>query len=36
MENVAWSYQAPYDAVAAIKGYIAFYPDRADGIGRPH
>jgi uncharacterized protein (DUF427 family) len=32
MENVAWSYEAPYDAVAAISGYIAFYPDRVDGI----
>jgi uncharacterized protein (DUF427 family) len=32
MENVAWSYEAPYDAVAAIRGYIAFYPDRVDGI----
>ena len=32
MENVAWSYEAPYDAVAAIRGYIALSPDRADGI----
>jgi uncharacterized protein (DUF427 family) len=32
MENVAWSYEAPYDAVAAIRGYIAFYPDRVDEI----
>ena len=27
-ENVAWSYQSPYDEMARIKGYIAFYEDR--------
>jgi uncharacterized protein (DUF427 family) len=32
MENVAWSYEAPYGALAAIKDYIAFYPNRVDGI----
>jgi len=26
--NVAWSYEAPYPAVAAIKDHLAFYPDR--------
>jgi uncharacterized protein (DUF427 family) len=30
--NVAWSYEHPYDAVAAIRGHLAFYPDRVDGI----
>jgi uncharacterized protein (DUF427 family) len=30
--NAVWSYEAPYAAVAAIKGYLAFYPDRVDGI----
>lgn len=25
---VAWSYEAPYAAVAAIAGHLAFYPDR--------
>ena len=30
--NAAWSYEAPYAAVAAIKDYVAFYPDRADPI----
>jgi uncharacterized protein (DUF427 family) len=27
-ENIAWSYQAPYDEMAALQGYIAFYADR--------
>ena len=26
--NAVWSYEAPYPAVAAIKDYLAFYPDR--------
>ena len=30
--NAAWSYEAPYPAVAAIAGYLAFYPDRVDAI----
>lgn len=30
--NAAWSYEAPYPAVAAIAGHLAFYPDRVDGI----
>lgn len=30
-ENAAWSYESPYDEVAAIKGYIAFYRGRMDG-----
>jgi uncharacterized protein (DUF427 family) len=30
--NAVWSYEAPYDAVAAIKDHLAFYPDRVDGI----
>jgi uncharacterized protein (DUF427 family) len=29
-ENAVWSYEAPYPAVAAIKGHLAFYPDRVD------
>jgi uncharacterized protein (DUF427 family) len=28
LENVAWSYEAPYPAMQAIAGYIAFYPAR--------
>jgi uncharacterized protein (DUF427 family) len=33
--NAVWSYEAPYAAVAAIEGYLAFYPDRVDGIEEP-
>lgn len=25
--NAVWTYEAPYDAVAAIAGHVAFYPD---------
>ncbi|MEM8632342.1 MAG: DUF427 domain-containing protein [Pseudomonadota bacterium] len=28
MENTAWSYQDPFDAVAEIKDHIAFYTDK--------
>lgn len=31
-ENAVWTYEMPYDAVAEIKGYVAFYPDRVDAI----
>ena len=31
-EHWVWSYEAPYAAVSAIKEYLAFYPDRVDGI----
>ena len=27
-QNAVWSYETPYDAVAAIKEHLAFYPDR--------
>jgi uncharacterized protein (DUF427 family) len=30
--NAVWTYEAPYDAVAAIKDHVAFYPDRVDAI----
>ena len=30
--NAVWTYEKPYDAVAAIKNYLAFYPDRVDAI----
>jgi uncharacterized protein (DUF427 family) len=30
--NAVWTYEAPYDAVAAIKDHLAFYPDRVDAI----
>jgi uncharacterized protein (DUF427 family) len=31
-ENAVWSYEQPYDAVAAIKDRLAFYPNRVDEI----
>lgn len=31
-ENVVWTYEAPYDEMLAIKGYLAFYPDKVDTI----
>jgi uncharacterized protein (DUF427 family) len=30
--NAVWAYEAPYEAVAAIKDHVAFYPDRVDAI----
>ena len=30
--DVAWSYEAPFPAVNAIAGHLAFYPDRVDAI----
>ena len=30
--NAVWTYEHPYDAVAAIRGHVAFYPDRVDSI----
>jgi uncharacterized protein (DUF427 family) len=30
--DAVWSYERPYDAVAAIKDHLAFYPDRVDSI----
>jgi len=29
-ENTAWSYEDPFDEVAGLAGYVAFYPDRVD------
>lgn len=31
-DNAVWSYEQPYPAVAEIKEYLAFYPDRVDAI----
>ena len=31
-ENAVWSYEAPYDEMSAIRGHLAFYPDKVDAI----
>lgn len=28
--NAVWTYETPYESVAAIAGHLAFYPDRVD------
>lgn len=30
--NAVWTYEHPYEAVQAIQGHLAFYPDRVDSI----
>ena len=30
--NSVWSYEQPYESVAAIRDHLAFYPDRVDSI----
>ena len=30
--NAIWTYEDPYEAVAAIRDHLAFYPDRVDSI----
>jgi len=30
--NAVWSYEMPFEAMARIKDYLAFYPDRIDAI----
>lgn len=30
VEDVIWTYEKPYPAVAAIAGHVAFYPDKAE------
>jgi len=29
-DDVIWTYEQPYEAVAPIAGHVAFYPDRAE------
>jgi uncharacterized protein (DUF427 family) len=31
--NAVWTYETPFEAMAQIKDYLAFYPDRVDQIG---
>lgn len=33
--NAVWSYEAPYPAMAAIAGHLAFYPDRVEITEEP-
>ena len=30
--NAVWTYEAPYESVASIGQYLAFYPSRVDAI----
>jgi uncharacterized protein (DUF427 family) len=30
--NAVWTYETPFPAMAEIKDYVAFYPDRVDEI----
>ena len=30
IEDVIWTYEQPYAAVAAIAGHVAFYPNKAE------
>jgi hypothetical protein len=30
--NAVWTYEEPYTAVEAIRGYLAFYRDRIDSM----
>jgi len=30
--NAVWTYERPFESVAQIKEYVAFYPDRVDEI----
>jgi uncharacterized protein (DUF427 family) len=32
--HAVWSYEDPFPAVEQIRGYVAFYPERVDEIGR--
>ncbi len=32
VDNAIWTYEEPYEAVRAIAGHVAFYPDKADII----
>lgn len=34
-QGAVWSYEAPYPAVAAIKDFLAFYPDRVQIKAEP-
>ncbi len=31
-QEIAWSYEDPFDLMQMIKGHLAFYPDRVEAI----
>lgn len=31
-ENAAWGYKQPYDEVRALRGHLAFYPEKIDRL----
>jgi uncharacterized protein (DUF427 family) len=31
-QNAVWCYEQPFEAVSAIAGHLAFYPDRVDSV----
>jgi uncharacterized protein (DUF427 family) len=35
VEDAVWYYPEPYPAVAAIRGHVAFYPDRVSITTEP-
>ncbi|MUL47363.1 DUF427 domain-containing protein [Mycobacterium sp. CBMA293] len=35
VEDVIWTYEQPYPAVAEIAGRVAFYPNKADIVVHP-
>ena len=35
LENVVWSYEAPFPAMEAITGHLAFYTDRVEVYAPP-
>ena len=35
VDDVIWTYEQPYPAVAAIAGHVAFYPNKADISVKP-
>ncbi len=34
-ENAVWGYEAPFDEVSGLAGYVAFYPDRVERDDSP-
>ena len=30
--NAVWSYENPFEAVASIRNYLSFYPERVDAF----